>query len=80
MRPFLKNYPFTCKEIFVVDKSRNSVRDPDFMLVAETRGKIRFKTKDKDVKFGYKTEIEEDYETALKIVQNEKENYLQEQL
>ena len=72
LRPHLKNYPFTTKEIeieiFVVDATGRNVYDPEIMLASSYSGKIWYETVDKDAKFGYKTSTSEDYETALKIV------------
>lgn len=73
IRPFLKNYPFTEKEIkiaiFIVDESGIHVYDPDIAVAAAMRGKIWYFTEDRSDKFEYKQEIEENYQTALKIVQ-----------
>ena len=75
IRPFLKNYPFTEKEIittlFVIDKNRENVFDPEILVASSYHGRLIFNTKDKAVKYGYKQEIKEDYETALKIVLEE---------
>ena len=72
LRPFLKNYPFTAKEIeieiFIVDNTGREVYDPEIMLAAAYRGTVKYRTEDKDNKFGYKSTTEESYETALKIV------------
>jgi len=72
IRPFLKNYPFTENEIqiklFVVDVSHKDVYEPDFMIASAFGGKVYYKSKDKNLKYGYTQDIEEDYQTALKIV------------
>jgi len=72
IRPYLRNYPFTEKEIkiklFVVDLSRKDVYEPYFMIASAFDGKVYYKSKDKNLKYGYTQDIEEDYQTALKIV------------
>ena len=72
LRPFLKNYPFTSKEIriaiFVVDSTGIKVYEPEIMLVAQSCGEIGYRMADKEAKFGYKSSEFEDYETALEIV------------
>ncbi|MEI8124351.1 MAG: hypothetical protein WCG42_01190 [Parachlamydiaceae bacterium] len=77
IRPFLKNYPFTEKEIditiFVVDASGRNVYDPDVLVATAFIGKIWYNTEDKDNEFKYKQEMEEDYQTALKIVRETKQ-------
>lgn len=77
IRPFLKNYPFTEKEIvitiFIVDASGRNVYDPDVVVATAFNGKIWYYTEDKDNKFRYKQKIQEDYQTALKIVREAKQ-------
>ena len=74
LRPSLKNYPFTADqieiEIFIVDESGRKVHDPEIMLAANYNGILKYRTVDKDAKFGYKSSTEEDYEEALKIVRD----------
>ena len=76
LRPFLKTYPYTVEgliiEIFVVDDTGKKVYDPNIMLAETFQGELKYRLVDKDTKFGYKSTEKEDYETALKIVQNEK--------
>jgi len=77
LRPFLKNYPFTSKEIeieiFIVDDTGRRVYDPEIMLAAEYHGIVEYRTADKNTEFGYKQEMEEDYQTALSIVRKEQQ-------
>lgn len=79
LRPFLKNYPFTEKEIeiviFVSDKNGRELYDPDISVASAVDGKIYFNTVDKNKPKGpYKEWFEEDYETAKAIVQKEQGN------
>jgi hypothetical protein len=72
IRPFLKNFPFTEQEIviniFIVDKAGRNVYDPDIMVATANKGKMTYRTKDKNVEIGYKNEMKEDFQTALKSV------------
>jgi hypothetical protein len=78
IRPFLKNYPFTEKEIdiviFIVDGLGIHVYDPDPAVAAAAHGKICYYTEDKNNEFGYKQKIKEDYQTALQIVRESKQH------
>lgn len=75
LRPFLKNYPFTPKEIniaiFVVDDTGRKIYDPSITVASAYHGKIWYDTVDINDNFGYKSSTEEDYKTARKIVQTE---------
>lgn len=77
IRPYLKNYPFTEKEIeitiFVVDASGRNLYDPEIVVATAFNGKIWYYTEDKDNEFGYKQKIQENYQTALKIVREAKQ-------
>lgn len=77
LRPFLKNYPFTAKEIdiaiFIKDKNGNRLYDPEISVASAHYGKVYFNTVDKNNTMnGYKEWMEEDYETARKIVEENK--------
>ncbi len=82
IRPYLKNYPFTPKElkisIFSHTEKNEAVYDPYISVVSNstrhdsTQTMLWFRTKAPDQPFGYKTEIEEDYQEALRIVKGEK--------
>ena len=76
LRPFLKNYPFTEKEVeivlYVLDATGRNVYHPEILVAVASHGIIWYATKDKNVKFGYKQDIEESYQTAFKIVQESK--------
>ncbi|HEV8052733.1 MAG TPA: hypothetical protein VGP47_09570 [Parachlamydiaceae bacterium] len=75
IRPFLKNYPFTEKQIiitlFIKDKNGNDVYDPEIAVASSWHGTINYNTDDKDNKYVYKQKIKEDYQTALKIINDE---------
>ncbi|HEV8052861.1 MAG TPA: hypothetical protein VGP47_10235 [Parachlamydiaceae bacterium] len=75
IRPFLKNYPFTEKEImitlFVIDKRGENIYDPQIAVATSGQGTMSYNTDDKDNKFVYKQKIKEDYQTALKIINDE---------
>ena len=72
LRPFLKIHPFPPNRImitlYVIDNTGKEVYDPEIAVASASSGKIWYNTLDKNAKFGYKQEIEESYETALKIV------------
>lgn len=76
LRPHLKTYPFTSEGIdialYVVDGDGIEIYDPNVSVASTWRDKILYRTVDKNNPYGYKTEIEEDYEAALKIVKGEK--------
>lgn len=76
IRPYLKNYPFTEKEIsitlFIKDPNGNKIYDPEIGIASAGQGTMYYYTDDKENLYVYKQEIEEDYETALKIVLEEK--------
>lgn len=77
IRPFLKNFPFTEKEIeiviFVKDKNDNELFDPDISVASAVNGKIYFNTVDKFNSRGpYKQWIEEDYQTAKAMILQKK--------
>lgn len=76
LRPFLKNYPFTAKEIvisiFVDDKNGLELYDPEISVASAINGKLIFRTVDIDNPWGYKQCMEESYENARKKVQEEK--------
>jgi hypothetical protein len=78
IRPFLKNYPFTEKEIiikiFIVDETGIRVYDPDIAVATAINGKVRYDTEDINDEFGYKQQIREDYQIALEIVRGSKSN------
>lgn len=80
LRPYLKNYPFTAKEVeiklFIIDQKGEDIYDPEIDVAAAHNGILRFTTTDKNNTFVYKSQIKEDYETALKIVKEKKQSNL----
>ncbi len=77
LRPYLKNYPFDPKNIeiniFFWTQNMEIVSDPYLCVVSAVNGKLVYCTKAKGQKIGYKSEIVESYEDAVKIL-NEKNN------
>jgi hypothetical protein len=75
LRPHLKNYPFTPKEIeielYIKGEKRRDLFDPEIRVAVATHGSLRYHTTAKDNPFGYKSEFMEDYEEALKIVKGQ---------
>ena len=72
IRPYLKAYPFTAKNITVDIYMRGSkgenVYDPNIEAASAYGGKIWYATKDKNKKYGYKSEYKESFEEAVKLV------------
>ena len=77
LKPYLKNYPFTPKniEISIFFRAPNgkSINDPYLCVAGSLCGKLIYSTKAEGQKFGYKSEVIESYEDAVKIL-NEKKN------
>lgn len=76
IRPFLENYPATSENVEIAIYSFNpdhsSTFDPLICVVACENGVIVYRTKDKNMEFGYKTTIKEPYAEALAIIRSEK--------
>jgi hypothetical protein len=72
IRPYLEYYPFTPVNIsialYISGPDGEDVYDPDLEVASARNGKLRYATKDKNQKFGYKSEYEETFEEALKLV------------
>lgn len=70
LRPYLKNYPFTCENvevaIYVVDKKGYSVFDPDIEVFSIRNGILNYKTVDRNSDL-YKSKTSETFDEALKI-------------
>ncbi len=83
IRPYLKNYPFTSADvkvsIFSYSQKHESIYDPYISAVSNVtrrnsnQTELWFRTEAPDQPFGYKTEIREDYEEALRIVKGKTE-------
>ncbi len=76
IRPFLKNYPFTNKEIkivlFVKDQKGYEIVDPYIAVCSNLEGLIYFKIMQKDNPIRYKNIESEPYLESLNIVQQSK--------
>jgi hypothetical protein len=75
VKPFLKDVPFTQKNIgivfFIRDENNQDVSDPNFCCVSVRRGDFQFSTKTRENRYQYKNSIEETYEQAFsKIAQS----------
>jgi hypothetical protein len=74
IRPFLKNFPFTPKEIeieiFLVDRTGREVFHPDISTAVAKHGELTYSTVDRNNTFVYKDEEVEAYGEALKLVRN----------
>lgn len=75
LRPHLKTYPFTSQGIniviFVKNARRLQVLDPNIGVASARHGRIEYNTVEENP-YGYKSSVEEDYDTALKIVKGQK--------
>jgi len=75
LKPFLKEYPFTPKNleltIFNYNKSRILHCFPSIAVVKDLRGKIGFFTEDPSTKPRYHTKKYETYEESVAILKNE---------
>lgn len=76
LRPYLQAYPFTASnlqiDIFNFTENKTPIIDPYVYIVAVSRGKLEYLTKDSNKKYGYKSEISETYEEAINILENER--------
>jgi hypothetical protein len=77
IRPFLKNYPFTTKNvqiaIYVNDDNKREVFDPDFRVVSVFESDhISFSTVDRTNSMKYKNQYHEPYDKALAIVKGDR--------
>ncbi|MFI0434548.1 MAG: hypothetical protein ACH350_02315 [Parachlamydiaceae bacterium] len=77
LKPFLKNYPFTAKNVELViysyDKNRSLYQFPSIAIVGNFEGKIGYFTEDPSTKHGYHTKKYETYEEAVAILSQNKE-------
>jgi hypothetical protein len=76
IRPYLKNYPSTAKNIeihiYFTDIDRKKIYDPYLTVVSINEGIIRYKTEEEGNSFEYKSNIRESYEEALDILKKER--------
>jgi len=79
IRPHLKVYPFTAKNITIDLYSRSiddieDLFDPDIMIASARFGKIWYKIEDENQKSSLKSEYEEAFDEAVKLVNIEKDS------
>lgn len=73
IRPYLKNYPFDTKNIYIAvisyaSNKREYTYEPYIGVVSIGERGIAYKTNDPDNLYQYKSDTEETYEQALEIV------------
>jgi hypothetical protein len=77
IKPYLKNYPFTAKNIeiaiFLKDKSRYEIYAPDFGVVSATNGKIEYRTTAAENPYRYKDIVIENFDEMLKKVNRKRD-------
>jgi len=77
LKPYLKNSPFTPENIkisiFFKSPLSDDFYDPYLRVACTSHGDLIYRTKEKGKEFGYKSEIIESYEDAVKIL-NENKN------
>ena len=77
LKPYLKDYPFTEKNIDIMlviyNRKRQEVYHPFISGAFTARGSIFYHTEIPENKYDYKEEWEEPFEEAIKLVQLEKE-------
>lgn len=75
IRPFLKNFPFTAKEItitlFIKNKKGQQIYHPDISLAYASAGEVAFNTVNINNLNGYESREREIYEIAYEIVKRE---------
>ncbi|WP_044882471.1 hypothetical protein [Neochlamydia sp. EPS4] len=75
IRPYLKNYPFSARDIevrvFLADKFRNDIFDPNYGVISSISASIDYKYTSAENPNKYMKIEEENFEEALKMVQNE---------
>lgn len=80
VRPYLKDYPFTHKNIgialFISDKDNRDLFDPDICCASFERGIFEYHTTAKENTFQYKDTFEETFEEALTKIAESKNLYL----
>ena len=75
LRPFLRDYPFTAKnielDIYNIDKNQELFQFPSIAIVANFEGKIGFLTEDPSTKHGYHTKKYETYDEAVALLKKQ---------
>src|SRR5262249_35504559 len=76
LRPYLKDYPFTSKNlelsIFNSGIDGSDIYYPYINIVSNLEGKIVYYTKEETKKFGYKTKKYETWDEAVAILQSQR--------
>ena len=78
IRPYLKTFPFEGAQvtIYITDKNRRNIYDPEIGVVSYREGEITYYTDDPENKWKYKTKIKETLEEAMQILQSENKQSL----
>lgn len=73
IRPYLKTYPFKNVHIvvYIENSDGSNIYHPDICIVSYENKKVVYRTKDKNKKYGYKSEWSETFEEALQIIQQQ---------
>lgn len=74
LRPFLKNFPFTEKEIsieiFILDKHGERVFEPFIRTAVAKHGQLRYYACKKEEEYSFKIILNEEYSSALKMIRD----------
>ncbi|NGX26736.1 MAG: hypothetical protein K940chlam6_00661 [Chlamydiae bacterium] len=77
IRPFLKDYPFSSKNIgivlFIRNETNNDIFHPEICCASIRRSVVSFHTKSEENQFRYKETYEESYEEALALLEKTKD-------
>ena len=75
IQQFLAKLPFTVKNVQIIiynhDKNGRETDDPDIATAQISQGVLNYRTNDFKDNYRYKTDIDETYEEALKILSSE---------
>lgn len=75
IRPFLKNFPFKPTNveiaIFLRDKSRDFIYEPDYGIISATNGDVNYRFTKIENPLRFSADIEENFDDALKSVQSQ---------
>jgi len=76
IRPHLKDYPFTYKNVGIVfyirDKNHEKFFHPNISVARYSTGRVFFRTNDLEKKYQYKETYEETHEEALELVKKQR--------
>jgi hypothetical protein len=77
LKPFLKDYPFTAKnlDLTIINFDKDQVIDyfPNIAVVSNSRGKVGFFTEEPSNIYGYYTKKYETYDEAVAVLKEESE-------